>query len=173
MFAFRTFDDLGDEALARPRYGRIACSAGRFRAVQVRPWPKVATLGTVVQGALWHRYARGDRCWLYYNQPWGHESFLALKYFVSTHDCRLSTALAALAALDAIARAKGCQALVCDAANLRIRARHLARYGWVSHAPSRWHRNYIKRLASTAPAPRQLQCAREDLNLHDLAATSS
>ena len=41
---------------------------------------------------------------------------------------------------------KNADALLCDAANLKISDRLLARFGWEAHAPMLGHRNFIKRL---------------------------
>lgn len=59
-----------------------------------------------------------------------------------------------LAALDEIARIKQTDALLADVLNFRISPRMLARYGWASHKPSRWHRHYIKRFYGSYPACR-------------------
>ena len=65
---------------------------------------------------------------------------------MTTRDADYATFRAALTALDEIARLKGIDALLCDAANLRLSDRFLARLGWVPHAPMPGHRNFIKRL---------------------------
>jgi hypothetical protein len=82
---------------------------------------------------------------LFYNQPRNCPNFLALKFAISARATTLATATCALRALDAIAYIKQTDAILCDAANFRLSPRMLARYGWEAHAPSRWHRNYIKR----------------------------
>jgi hypothetical protein len=78
---------------------------------------------------------------------------LALTYVLSTRQCRLATFKGALDVLDEIARLKGTDALLCDAANSRISDRLLSRWGWQSHCPSRWHRNFIKRFYGVYPLP--------------------
>lgn len=92
-----------------------------------------------------------DRCQLFFNQPRRMPSFLALKYLVSTEGTRLATVVAALAALDAVAECKRIDAIVCDAANLRLSDQLLARFGWQPHKPQRWHRNYIRRFYGSYP----------------------
>jgi hypothetical protein len=57
----------------------------------------------------------------------------------------LATFRAALTALDRLAELKRTDALLCDAANVRISDRLLRRWGWAPHKPQRWRRNYIKR----------------------------
>ncbi len=96
-------------------------------------------------GQRYHQRARGDRLWLYYNQPRRHPKFLALKFVVSTRNTSWASMVRALEVLDEIAQIKQCDALLCDAANLRLTPRLLAREGWEPHTRSRWHRNYIKR----------------------------
>jgi len=53
--------------------------------------------------------------------------------------------------LDEIARIKRSDALLTDASNLRISDRLLARWGWVPHTSSRWHRHHIKRFYGNYP----------------------
>jgi hypothetical protein len=89
---------------------------------------------------------------LYYNQPRSQPNFLALKYVVSTAGTTYQTFRASLMALDSIAEIKRTDAIVCDAANWRISDRLLSRLGWKPLAPSRWHRNYIRRFYGEYPA---------------------
>lgn len=156
-FARQLRDPFGadEPALAQGRYGVIEARAGQLASVWLRPWPKTATLlDTDWLGRRWHERLAGDRCWLYYNQPRRHSRFLALRFVVSGRDGTLATFRRALSVLDEIARIKRSDAIVCDAWNLRISERLLARWGWEAHAPSRWHRNYIKRFYGVyAPRP--------------------
>jgi hypothetical protein len=64
---------------------------------------------------------------------------------VSSRDCTLATFRGALDVLDAIARIKRSDAILCDACNGRISDRLFARWGWVPHTSDRRHRNFIKR----------------------------
>ena len=148
--------DLGEgaEVLVRRRYGVIEAADGRFRRVLLRPLPKIISgIGVLLLGGWRHRRRRGDRCWLYYNQPRRHGGFLTLKYLVSARGTQPATILRALAVLEEIARLKGSGALLCDVDNRRISAEMLARWGWQPHCPSRWHRHYIKRFYGEYPGP--------------------
>ncbi len=93
----------------------------------------------------------GDRCLLFYNQPLRHPKYLALVLVVSHRECSLATFRRTLTVLDEVARVKRSDAILCDAWNERISDRLLARWGWESHKPQRWHRNYIKRFYGTYP----------------------
>ena len=53
-----------------------------------------------------------------------------------------ATFRAALVVLDAIAELKRTDAIVCDAANMRLSDRLMERLGWEPHKPQRWHRNF-------------------------------
>ena len=53
--------------------------------------------------------------------------------------------------LDSIAEIKQIDAIVCDAGNVRLSERLMARLGWEPHQPSRWHRNYIRRFYGVYP----------------------
>ena len=141
--------DLAADAdrLRRRGCGVIETACGQLERIVLRPFPKIVTaLGSRIFGRLEHRLRRGNRCRLYFNQSRRFPNFLALRYVVTTRDADYATFRAALTALDEIARVKGIDALLCDAANLRLSDRFLARLGWVPHAPMAGHRNFIKRL---------------------------
>ena len=149
----------GAEWLRARRYGVIETVSGRFSKVRLRPYPALATWADVIWFGRWyHDRADGDRCWLYYNQPWGHERYLALKYVVSTRRCTLKTFRTAVKVLDEIARLKGTDAVLTDAASSRISDRLLARWGWEAHLPSAWHRHFIKRFYGSYPPPLAVEC---------------
>ncbi len=151
---FETVTDLVDQAdvLARRPYGVIEMVDGRFRRVLLRPYPKML-LGpeALVFGAMHHRYRRGDRLLLYYNQPWRFRNFLALKYAISARETSMVSIARALDVLDEIARLKRVDGLLGDVSNWRISPRLLARFGWQPHCPSRWHRHYVKRFYGDYP----------------------
>jgi hypothetical protein len=147
MPLFETVTDLvaGAEVLRRRRYGVIEVAAEQLVRVTLRPFPKFVWLHEPFWGDWYHSSVAGDRCRLYYNQPRGFSNFLALKYMLSSRGTTLGTCLTAMSVLDEIARIKSTDAILCDAASLRISPRLLARGGWEPNKPSRWHRNYIKR----------------------------
>jgi hypothetical protein len=150
-----TIDDwnAGRDALVAGRYGVIETAAGRVVAVHLRPWPKLISWPEIwLTGNSYHMRGDADRCLLYYNQPRGFPQFLALRYMESTRGTTYATCRAAMLALDELARLKQADALLCDAANTRISDRLLTRFGWESHAPSRWRRNFIKRFYGAHPA---------------------
>lgn len=134
------------------RYGVIETVGGQFAAVHLRAWPKLASLPELwPQGLRYHAKGKADRCLLYYNQPRRMPNFLALRYVVSTEGTNYRTFRAALLALDTIAEAKQIDAIVCDAANMRLSDRLMARLGWEPHKPQRWHRNFIRRFYGAYP----------------------
>jgi hypothetical protein len=142
----------GREVLIRGRYGVIEAAAGRIVAVHLRPWPKLLSWPEIwLTSTTYHARGAADRCLLYYNQPRRHSNYLALRYMESTRATTYATARAALLGLDALAELKGTDALLCDAANMRISARLMARFGWTPHTPQRWRRNFIKRFYGTYP----------------------
>ena len=69
----------------------------------------------------------------------------------------MATVCRALAVLDEIARLKQSDAILCEVANWRISREMLARFGWVPHCPSRWHRHYIKRFYGEYPAEQRIK----------------
>lgn len=148
---FETVTDLaaGADVLRRRRYGVIETHAGELTRVTLRPWPHLISLRELWPlGDDWRPEGPADRCRLYYNQPRGHEEFLALRYVACTAGASYATFRAALTALDEIAALKGCRALLCDAANRRLSDRFMRRMGWEEHAPMWGRRNYIRRFAS-------------------------
>jgi hypothetical protein len=141
------------DAIRRRRYGVIEAREGRVTSIRFRPWPKwVALPQALYFGPRRHRRWSADCCRLYFNQPRRFSNYLALPYAVSGNGTRLATIYAALAALDEVARIKRTDAILADIQNDRISARLLERQGWQPHAPSRWHRNHIKRFYGNYPA---------------------
>ncbi len=141
----------GRDVLRRRRYGVIAAEQGRVTGIRLRPWPQITTAAGLLWAGHQHRSAPGDFCRLYYNQPLWHSNFLSITLLVSSRDCALRTVYAALRALDQIAALKRTDAILCEAWNLRLSDRLLARHGWEPHTPSRWHRHFIKRFYGQYP----------------------
>lgn len=139
------------ELVRRARYGVIETADERLVSIQLRRWPRRAGPFDLLLGRTLHRRRPGNRCRLFYNQPVGHDDFLALKFTVSGRGTSFATFRAALRVLDEIARIKGTHAIVCDVANRRISDRLMARWGWEAHLPSRWHRHFIKRFDVRRP----------------------
>ncbi|MGL4512704.1 MAG: hypothetical protein ACRCT8_06395 [Lacipirellulaceae bacterium] len=153
-FGIETFEslDAGAKRIAQRRYGVIEARAGGLVGVTLRPWPTLFSMRELLPlGELWRPAGEPDRVRLYYNQPRGHERFLALRYVAATPGTRYATLVAALRALDGVARLKQSDALLCDAANRRLSDRFLARMGWAPHAPGWRQRNYIKRFYGVYP----------------------
>ena len=143
------------EATRRRRYGVIETAGGQLKAIHFRLLPRLFSWPEWWPvGPTYHAQGEPDHCLLYYNQPRRHSKFLALKYMVSTRETSYATFRAALVALDAVARIKRSDALLCDAFNHRISERLLHRFGWEPHCAQRWHRNYIKRLYGEYPDAR-------------------
>ncbi len=152
MPLFETVTDLQRQqgTVRRRRYGVLHVSDGELERLSFRPFPKLFAIQEFVAWQGWRRrHTSGDRCWVYFNQPRKFANFLAVKFVIATPQATLRTLHEMLRLLDQIAEIKGCDALLCDAANARISDRILRRYGWEAHAPSRWHRNYIRRLHQT------------------------
>lgn len=144
--------DAARERLRTRHYGVIETLGGRLAAVHLRPWPKVVSLRELIPlDDRYHPRGTADRCRLYYNQPWRMPKYLALKYIETTGGTSYATFRAALKVLDAIAQLKGIDAIVCDAANLRLTDRVMHRLGWEPHKPQRWHRNFIRRFYGSYP----------------------
>jgi hypothetical protein len=151
----KTIRDLTAQAalLQRRSHGVIETAGGKLRCVRLRRWPKLVSLPELWPlGPCYHARGEEDRCLLYFNQSWRTPNYLALRYIVSTSGTSYRTFRAALVVLDAIAEIKRVDAIVCDAANMRLSDRLLARLGWEPHKPQRWHRNFIRRFYGVYPA---------------------
>lgn len=151
---WQTFHDwqVARDAICSRRYGVIETSGGRFVAIHFRPWPKLLAWPEIWPvGSNYHVRGKADQCLLYFNQPMMHSRYLALKYLVSTFGTSSATVLAAMTMLDAVAKLKRSDAILCDVANARFSDRLISRMGWQSHKPQRWHRNYIKRFYGVYP----------------------
>lgn len=149
MFFWEIFPsiDAAKPRLPNARYIAIDCAAGKVRRIILRPLPTLANWWYVkfVSGiARWCR-GRADQCWVYCDQPGALTQFLAIRYVESTLGTQYATIRSAAQAIDEIAAVKKIDAALCDACNARISERLLRRWGWVTHAPSRWNRNFIKR----------------------------
>ena len=144
----------GESTLRRRRYGLIQVSESRLQAIHLRPFAKMISRPEALWLGRWtHGRLAGDRCWLYYNQPLGHSNFLAVKYVVSSRECRFATLKAAMTVLEEVARIKGTGAALCHLTNSRISDRLLAREGWERHCLSSFGRHYIKRFYGEYPKP--------------------
>jgi hypothetical protein len=153
LFARTLYDPFDSEleALRRGRYGVIEVRSGRLWAIHLRRFPKfVSGLEADWLGRR-QRSTAGDCCLLYYDQPWRFPRFLAIKFVISRRDCSFATCRRSGELLDAVARVKRTDAILCDVWNQRISDRLLARWGWEPHKPQRWHRNYIKRFYGVYP----------------------
>lgn len=145
---FETVSDLksGRDTLMRRSYGVIDVEDETLRAVHLRPFPKLISQAEIwLLGRLKHRYSRGNRCRLYYNQPMSCPGFLTLQYVETTRGATLATFRTALKVLDEIALLKQVGATVCEVSNLRISARLMTRWGWERHCLDSPDRHYIKR----------------------------
>ena len=145
--------DTGRERIRARRYGVIETAGGDLKAIHLRSWPKLVSISELWPvGPRYHCRGAADRCLLYYNQPRRMPEFLALRYVVSTAGTSYATFRAALKILDQVAALKQVDAIVCDAGNIRLSDRLMARLGWEPHKPQRWHRNYIRRFYGVYPA---------------------
>lgn len=134
-------------------YGIIVIENGQFQQVRFKPWPKIISSFEVNHfGEKTHTQSEAiDRCTLYYNQPFFHKNFLALKYVVSNRGTSFRSFRLATKILDEVAQIKRSDALVCEVSNLRISDRLLSRWGWQEHLQNNSGRHFIKRFYGKYP----------------------
>jgi len=145
------------ERLRARRHGMIEMVAGRLARVVLRPWMRRASLAEIqTVGRLQHRWQASDRCRVYYSQPWGMPTYLAVTYAISGRRTSLASIRGAAIVLDEIARLRRADALVCELANARISDRLLVRWGWAPLNPANRRRQFIKRFYGCYPPPKPL-----------------
>ena len=135
-------------------YGIIVVKNGEFSCIKFKPWPKIiSSLEVGILGTRTHSSGvQQDRCLLYYNQPFFHKRYLALKYVVSNRGTSFRSFRLATRVLDEVARIKQSNAIVCEVTNPSISNRLLKRWGWEKHLNDHPSRNFIKRFYGEYPA---------------------
>jgi len=144
--------DTNQETLRRRPYGVIEATNGKFVKIQLRPWPKIASL----MEAHWiqrmkSRRHQNDVCRLFYNQPMGHRNYLTLAYVESSLNTSLKTFYVALDTLNQIAYLKRSDAILAEVTNSRITDRFMTRRGWERYMEHKPGRHWIKRFYGTYP----------------------
>jgi hypothetical protein len=149
---FESIASLDDEeVLRRHRYGIIETASGELAAIHFRPFPKwISIVEVVYQQYRFHRRRWENRCLIYYNAPRRCPGYLAAAYILTFAGTRYDTILRASATLDAVARIRRCEAIVCHVTNRRMSDRVLSRFGWEKQAIHPRRRHFIKRLGETA-----------------------
>ena len=140
------------ETLRRRRYGVIEAANGKLVRIQLRPWPKFASL----LEAHWIRAMKSsrhksDKCRLFYNEPSSHPGFLTLVYVESSLNTSAKTVFATLSVLDQIAYIKHSNAIIADVSNKRISDRALKHWGWERYMEQESQRHWIKRFYGKYP----------------------
>ena len=168
--------DAGRDLLRARSHGIIETVAGELRSVQLRPWPKLASLPELWPlGPRYHARGDADRCLLYFNQPRRCLTFWHCDTWFQRGGRAIARFERRSSALDSIAEIKQIDAIVCDAGNVRLSERLMARLGWEPHQPSAlasqlhspvlrrvpWPRSGIDRSASYADLHRfeRIGCA--------------
>lgn len=83
---------------------------------------------------------------VYYAFPWRSPGFMAVQYLVCGHQTSYATLRHCVEIVAWIARARGCQAVVCQAISDRLSERVMNRWGYVQHAKTLGPGHYIHRL---------------------------
>ena len=154
---FETVKDVeSDRVVVKKRaYGVIEVCDQEFKALHLRPFPKLISQAEIKWSNLWKKQSfvptHIDRVLLYYNQPILHRNFLALKYFVSDYKSTLASVAVGLSVLDYIASVKRTDAVVTEITNNRIKDRHLKHFGWEEHLKHQRGRHWIKRFYGEYP----------------------
>ncbi|HMO12931.1 MAG TPA: hypothetical protein PKD64_16340 [Pirellulaceae bacterium] len=151
---FTTITDLAanQDVIRRRAYGVIETRQGQFVSLKFKPWPKlISATEAAWTTALPNSRTVIDRCRVYFNQPVGHKSYLALKFIESTLGTTMATLRCAMVALDEVARIKRSDAILAHVTNERISDRLMRRWGWESHLAGKRGRHFIKRFYGIYP----------------------
>jgi hypothetical protein len=142
----------GEDLLRTRPYGMIEFAHGRLVRVQLKPWPKIASLIEINWIRGWKNQRRQhDVCRLFYNQPIQHRNYLALTYIESSSQTRAATVLNALKVLDHISMLKRTDAILAEVSNEQISDRLMKRLGWIRHRLNQPKRHWIKRFYGVYP----------------------
>ena len=154
------------ESTIRKRpYGVIEILDGQLKAIHFRPWPKVISVTEAKWLGGWQHKRRGrNQCLLYFNQPFAHRNYLALKYIVTSFGTTYRSFYRATVVLDEIARIKKSDAILAEVTNPRITCRLLQRLGWSEHLLNRRGRHFIKRFYGEYPT----SATRESLQVSEV-----
>lgn len=140
------------DRLRRRPYGMIEAAAGELVRIQLKPWPKIASLVEAhwIQRMKTRRH-RYDVCRLFYNQPMGHRNYLTLAYVESSFKTSLKTFYKTLDTLNQIAFIKRSDAILAEVTNSRLTDRFMIRRGWERYMEHKSGRNWIKRFYGKYP----------------------
>jgi len=140
------------ETLRRRRYGVIQAANGKLVRIQLRPWPKFASLLEAhwIQAMKSPRH-QSDKCRLFYNEPSSNPGFLTLVYIESSLNTSAKTVFKTLSVLDQIAYIKHSNAIIAEVSNKRISDRALEHWGWERYMKQDSHRHWIKRFYGEYP----------------------
>jgi hypothetical protein len=130
------------ETLRRRPYGIIEAAQGKLVKIQLKPWPKIASLMEAhwIQRMKTRRY-QYDVCRLFYNQPMGHRNYLTLAYVESSFKTSLKTFYVTLDTLNQIAYLKRSDAILAEVTNSRLTDRFMIRRGWERYMEHKSQRN--------------------------------
>lgn len=140
------------QTIKRRPYGVIEASHGKLDRIQLRPWPKFASLLEVhwIQ-RMKNRRHQFDVCRLYYNQPMGHRNYLALAYVESSLNTSLKTFYSTLDTLNLVAYIKRSDAILAEVTTSRLTDRFMIRRGWERYMEHKRGRHWIKRFYGEYP----------------------
>lgn len=151
---FETIRSVRDhqETIRNRPYGLIESANGKFSSIQIRPYPKIASVIEAhwIQGMKRKRKMR-DVCRVYYNQPFAHRNYLAVGYLESAVGTTIKTLFATLDMLEQVAFIKQSDAILAEISNPKISDRILKRRGWDRHLEHKKKRHWIKRFYGVYP----------------------
>lgn len=107
--------------------------------------PRFASRWDVLRDTLKPRAVVGECC-VYYAFPLRTPGFMAVQYLVCGQQTPYETLRRSVEIVSWIARARGCQAVVCQAISDRLSERIMNRWGYVQHAKTLGPGHYILRL---------------------------
>jgi hypothetical protein len=127
------------------RYGELELSDGKLVCIRPRWWPRLGSRWESMQDSYIRRLPT-DQLLAYYAFPRRAPGFMSVLYAFSGPNTQYRTIYRAVVTMDAIAKLRGSQAIVCQTITDRASERLMKRWGYVRHAASLGHNHFIKRL---------------------------
>lgn len=142
------------QTVARYSYAQFSLSrsdndCGSFAFEFIPRWvPRFASRWDVLLDTSRPRVKERE-CHVYYSFPMRTPGFMAVQYLVCGQETPYATLRRSVEIVSWIARARGCQAVVCQAISDRLSERVMKRWGYVPHAKTLGPGHYILRLRET------------------------
>jgi hypothetical protein len=134
-----------ESQIARWRYGEVETCEGQVTGLYARWWPRIGSeLDVAMDNYL--SQLRENSARFYYAFPLRSPGYMTILYAHSGPRTSYATLYRGIETMDAIAKLRRTNAIVCQATNAKLEERTMNRWGYVRHALALGDNHYIKRL---------------------------